>query len=228
MTPAHGLRRPAAPALTALALLLLAVAAGTSFYRYGIWTSQRLAPDHWDAKVRRLVAGPTAGWLPVVLATIPSDAAVAYVTDGMADADWLAAYYLYPRRLHVRDSSFLQDPARRRRAREQGMEVALHQGHLLALPDLRPVEMKDGEAPGFPPPPPAARGWLALVLLGLSAVGWGGGLLRLLRAPVLPAIDGHPLPGTRLGLALLAGLGLLGTVTGYAALVGAAAHPVLN
>jgi hypothetical protein len=228
VSPPTGPRRHAATALTALALLLLAVAAGTSFYRYGIWTSQRLAPDHWDAKVRRLVAGPTAGWLPVVLATVPPDTDLIYVTDGMADPDWLAAYYLYPRRLHVRDSSFLQDPARQRQAREQGMEVALHRGHLLALPDLHPLELTDNEAPGFPPPPPAARGWLALVLLGLSAVGWGGSLLRLLRAPVLPAIDGHSLPGTRLGLALLAGLGLQGAITAYAALVGAAAHPALS
>jgi hypothetical protein len=215
--------RPSARALTGLAAVLFLVACTSSLGRYASWSRTRLAAEQWPERVLRLVAGPAAGWLPGALSSTDRDAGLVYVTDRMADPDWLAAYYLYPRSLHVRDSRILREPSLRARARAQGLPLALHRGRLLALPGLEEITAPDTEPLDFPPPGPTTRGWIALGLLVASALGWGGTVLALTRgrAALSPTAAG------RVGLALLAGLGVLGTVGFFAALVGLAAHPFL-
>lgn len=151
-----------------------------------------------------LVAGPAARWLPGVLATVPPSEAVVYLADGMAEADWLAAYYLYPRRLHVRSAALASVPRDlRSEARELGAGWLLHRGVLFSLPDLKSVRPAQGDATGFPPAPPSVRGFLALLLTALCSLGWGAFLFGRLPMPGL--LKRTPLTG-RLGLALLAGL----------------------
>ncbi len=220
MSPSGGALRARAARrlLLGLTLILLAVGAGQSLWRYGAWAMQR--PQAREPAVRQ-VAGPAADWLPGVLAAVPEEEGILYIADEMRDPDWLAAYYLYPRPLHVQPAGGMMPE------RVRAWPWMLSGGRLLRLPAGEPVPLPAEEPPGFPPPAPGGRGWLALLLTAGAALGGGGLLLRALGARPAAA-DGDPAGRAgRAGLALLCGLGALGMAGFTAALFGLAGNPLM-
>jgi len=193
-----------------LALTLLAAVASAAyvFTGYGRWAQRRSAQT--EAQRLSQVAGPTAAWLPGVLAGTPPDASILMVAAEMRDPDWLTAYYLYPRELHVVSPDRLID----RTTALPAAGFILERGQLLTWPDRRPVAV--AEAPGGPAEPPASttlpplfpspRGLLALLLTVVTALGWGALALQMLSPELIARVPRHG----RWGLALLAGLGVIG------------------
>lgn len=201
--------------LLVVGMILTAGAALYDLAGYARWASTRLSAE--PPQKLRQVAGPTSSWLPGVLSTTPEDASILLVADPLTDRDWLTAYYLYPRALHVLSPRDLQHGAAGATLPPAG--YMLRDGHLLSWPEMKPALAATGPAQGFPPERPSGRGILALFLTATAALG-GGGVILLFLAPQLLL---HVSWTGRLGLALLAGLGSMGAIGFMAAFMGAAA-----
>lgn len=201
-----------------LLLVITILAAGALVHdlqAYGRWAFARLAAA--PQQQLRQVAGPTSPWLPGVLAATPESASILMVADELADPDWLTAYYLYPRAVHVISSRALRDRAGGPPLPEAGF--LLRDGHLLTWPELKPVPEDVNHSPVLPPERPSGRGVMALLLTTAAALGWGGWLLLLIAPGLLLTVHGTG----RTGLALLSGLGGMGMVGFMAAFAGATA-----
>ncbi len=211
----------AQPALSVWRTLMLAamiLTAGAFLHdlgNYGRWAAARLSAE--PAQNLRQVAGPTSPWLPGVLSATPENTSILLVADQLADPDWLTAYYLYPRAVHVISSRALQDRAGGPPLPEAGF--LLRKGRLLTWPGLQEVPQDGNHASGLPPDRPSGRGIMALLLTVAAAFGWGGSLMLFLAPRLLLNVHWTG----RTGLALLAGLGGMGAVGFMAAYTGAAA-----
>ncbi|MFQ5719863.1 MAG: hypothetical protein ACE5IK_09980 [Acidobacteriota bacterium] len=190
-----------------------------------------LRGDHFyprlsTADARWLVAGRAGDWLPGVLATLPADADLDFVPDrkSLGDSDWTAAYYLYPRSLHVPDGTPpVGSPGGPPASRDKTRPLLRHgqlTGPLLPTSDDGKMDRT------FPPGAVSWRGGLAWLLTAMAAWGWGGLIIRWLGNRRDGAALGASAP-LHAGLSLITGLGWLGTLGSFAALVGGAGQWLL-
>jgi len=202
-------------ALLLLALILTGGAFVDDLRGYGRWAAKQWAAG--QALQLRQVAGPTAPWLPGVLAATSKHASILLAADELTDADWLAAYYLYPRAVHVIPTRALSTP----RAGEATpkADFLLREGRLWTWPGRQAVPLASGGTAGLPPGRVSARGIMALLLTAAAAVGWGACLLLFIAPPLLLQLRWTG----RLGLALVAGLMGMGSAGFLAAFAGVAA-----